>query len=64
LGWGTSAKSPITGLPYIVMGLGNDVNMLPNSDYDREVFNEYKQAFNDLIKVDLYKDANGTDWSI
>jgi hypothetical protein len=44
--------------------MGLSINMLPMSEYERDVFNEYKKEFNDLIKEQFYKDAKGNGFSI
>ena len=53
-----------TNLGSVAVNYGLPINMMPKSDYDRDAFNEYKEAFNELIKLPAYKDGAGKAMTI
>lgn len=58
--------NPKTVVGTIATSFGIPINMMPRSEYEIDLFNEYKKAFNDLIKEkdDLYSDAKGNKFPI
>ncbi len=51
------------GMTAIYYGL-NGINMLPQSDAEREMFDIHKDAFNQLATYDLIRDAKGKTFAI
>lgn len=51
------------GMTAVYYGL-NGINMLPQSDAEREMFDIYKDAFNKLAKYNLIRDAKGNTFAI
>lgn len=51
------------GMPSINYGLVG-VNMLPQTDVEREIFDTYKDAFNQLSKYSLIKDGANQSWKV
>ena len=53
--------NPKTPAGTIATSMGLSINMLPRSEYEKDTFNFYKQAFNSLNKErdTLYSDAKG-----
>ena len=51
------------GMTAVYYGL-NGINMLPQSDAEREMFDIHKDAFNQLAKYDLIRDAKGKTFAI
>ena len=58
--------NPKTQAGTISTNMGLPINMLPRSEYERDLFNEYKKAFNDLIKErkPTYSDAKGREYPV
>lgn len=53
-----------TNLGAVSVNYGLPINMMPKSDYDRDAFNEYKEAFNELIKLPAYHDGAGKSMTL
>lgn len=51
------------GMTAVYYGL-NGINMLPQSDAEREMFDIHKDAFNQLATYDLIRDAKGNTFAI
>lgn len=51
------------GMTAVYYGL-NGINMLPQSDAEREMFDIHKDAFNKLAKYNLIRDAKGNTFAI
>lgn len=51
------------GMTVVYYGL-NGINMLPQSDAEREMFDIHKDAFNKLAKYNLIRDAKGNTFAI
>lgn len=48
-----------TNIGSISVNYGLPINMLPKTDYERDLFNEYKEGFNSLISIKKYPDGAG-----
>jgi hypothetical protein len=53
-----------TSLGIYSVSYGLHINMLPRTEYERDVFNEVKEDFNKLISENLFTDAAGNSWAI
>lgn len=58
--------NPKTVAGTIATSYGIQINMMPRSEYEKDLFNEYKKAFNDLAKEknDIYEDAERNKFPI
>ncbi len=58
--------NPKTPAGTIATSMGLSINMLPRSEYEKDTFNSYKQAFNNLSKEKdtLYSDAKGNLYQV
>lgn len=53
-----------TNLGSISINYGLPINMLPRTDYERDRFNEYKEAFNQMGRLNTYSDASGKTYNL
>ena len=53
-----------TNLGSVSINYGLPINMMPKTDYERDSFNDYKEAFNQLISVAPYADGSGKKLSL
>ena len=53
-----------TNLGSVSINYGLPINMMPKTDYERDSFNDYKEAFNQLISLPTYADGKGQKLSI
>lgn len=53
-----------TNLGSVSVNYGLPINMMPKTDYERDLFNDYKDAFNQLIKVKAFADGAGKAISV
>ena len=53
-----------TNLGSVSVNYGLPINMMPKTDYERDMFNDYKEAFNQLITAPAYTDGAGKALSV
>lgn len=53
-----------TNLGSVSVNYGLPINMMPKTDYERDMFNDYKEAFNQLITTPAYTDGAGKALSV